>query len=139
MGIMLLQNRTLHAQNPYRRMGASTVATEAGSLRSQLGIRGSSQLTRFCSGWYKWQSIPQGYGMDAIFPPLTGGGMGVSVSSVGLRGAATLTGGMAMGKACSATLSGAGDITPPSLSLLVQLACTILGQGGLTASMVGTV
>lgn len=138
---MLLQNITLHAQYPYRRCGASTTATEAGSLRSQLGIRGSSQLTRFCSGWYKWQSIPQGYGVgSSIFAPLKGGGLGVSANAGGLAGTSTATGAMAMGKACTATLAGVGEITPPNLSLLVQLAATILAEGLIdNAAMVGTV
>lgn len=136
---MLLQNQTLHAQYPYKRMGASTVATESGNLRSQLGIRGRCQIARFVSDWDKWQSIPQGYGMDAIFQPLKGGGMGASASASGIAGGSSMSGAMSMGRNCSATLSGSGDIAPPSLSLLVQLACTILGQGDLSADMVGTV
>jgi len=134
---MLLQNQTLHAQYPYRRRGASTVATEAGSLRSQLGIRGSSQLTRFVSGWDKWQSIPQGYGIDSsVFPPLKAGGLG---ASAGIDGAGTFAGSLASGKACSATLSGSGDIVPPAISAIVQAAATLAGSGALTGSLVGTV
>ena len=134
---MLLQNQTLHAQYPYKTIGATATATQAGNLRSQLGIRGSSQLTRFVSGWSKWQSIPQGYSIDSsLFAPLKGGGMG---ASAGVEGRGALVSNMAMGKNCEATLAGSGSITPPNLSLLVSLACTILAEGDLSASMVGTV
>lgn len=134
---MLLQNRTLHAQYPYTRRGASLVATEAGNLRSQLGIRGSSQLARFCSAFKQWQSVPQGYGVgSSVFAPVDGGGMG---ASAGIDGTASLAAGLALGKALEASIAGAGAISPPSMSLLVQAAATLAGIGGMTSAMVGSV
>lgn len=56
------------------------------------------------------------------------------------NGVGGLTGNVAMGRAIAAALSGTGTITPPSLSLIVQLACSaLIGTGGLTASMSGLV
>jgi hypothetical protein len=136
---MLLQNKTLHAQYPYLRSGASTLNTEAGNLRSQLGIRNASQLTRFVSGWEKRTGVPTGYGAgNALLAPIKGGGMGLSTS--GAVGVGAVSGGIAQGKACAATIDGAGVLTPPPLSMLVQCACSILGEGVIdNASISGSI
>lgn len=66
----LLQNVTLNAQYPYRRSGATGTNTETGYMRSQHGIRGMSQMTRFML-LPRTSGVPTGYSAAAIFKPLT--------------------------------------------------------------------
>lgn len=65
----LLQNFSLNAQYPYRRSGATATNTETGYTRSQHGIRGMSQATRFMA-FPTTSGFPTGYSGAAIFKPL---------------------------------------------------------------------
>lgn len=60
-------------------------------------------------------------------------------ATTAVGGNSELDASMAMGRAISANLEGSGTISTANLSLVVQLACAILGSGSLTAAMVGKV
>jgi len=57
-----------------------------------------------------------------------------------LNGSSSSTSGLSMGKACSASLTGSGEITSAQLSLIVSLAASLSGSGTITtANLVGVV
>lgn len=61
-------------------------------------------------------------------------------STTTLNGSGIITSGLAMGKACEASLEGSGTILSADLSLIIQLASAISGSGTIsTASLVGVV
>lgn len=60
-------------------------------------------------------------------------------TSVGIIGQSTLSGNLAQGANIESIIAGAGDLINSDLSLIVQLACDILGAGDLTADMFGVV
>jgi len=69
------------------------------------------------------------------------GDKGALLSSTTIvNGSGVITSGLAMGKACSASLEGSGTISAASLALIVQLASSLSGSGTIsTASLVGVV
>lgn len=61
-------------------------------------------------------------------------------ASTSINGVGSILSGLSMGKACSASLSGLGEITNSQLSLVVSLAAGLSGSGTITtASLVGVV
>lgn len=66
------------------------------------------------------------------------GGLLSSTTTINGEGELTITS-LSMGRAIAAALDGSGTITTANLSLIIQMACAILSDGSLSASMVGTV
>lgn len=137
---MLLQNITLHAQYPYQRRGGTTVATEAGNMRSQMGIRGASQLTRFVGDaqFVQKYSIPMGYSVGyAWFPAIKPGGLAATAGSSGVGSA---VGTLTLGKPLEATVVGTGTVANAPLGLIVSALATVTAGGSVAdADLVGVV
>lgn len=132
---MLVGNGHMYNKSPGRSLGGGSEAGTRGAWFKS-GPRRNAFIGETRS-YIPQSSVPATYSPPYCWTiAIDAGGLG---SRQEMRGSGDLTAHMAMGRNCSATLSGSGDIVPPSLSLLTQLACTILGQGGLSANMVGTV
>lgn len=136
---MLLQNGTLHAQYPYKRIGGSSLNTAAATLRSQLGIRNSTQLTPFASmaGYDDKSSTPVGYGLNSVLAPLKSGGIAVSI---GLDGNGQTTSvNLVGGRNAESTISGEGEITTADLRLLIFFSATVACAASINFDITGGV
>lgn len=126
----LLQNVTSNAQYPYRRSGATATNTETGFMRSQHGIRATTQAARFMA-FPETSAHPNGYSIG-MFPPLSridmsslreadvavtaagNGAMGVNIAcstSFGVRGAGTVMAIVWANGAASFSSSGTAVVT----------------------------
>lgn len=132
---MLIGNGHFFNKGPGRSLGGGSEAGSRGAWFKS-GPRRNAFLGETRS------YIPQSAVPDTYSPPycwtiaIDPGGIGCRYEA---RGTGEISANLAQGKNCEATLAGVGAITPPSLSMLVQLACTLLGEADLTADMVGTV
>jgi hypothetical protein len=129
----LLQNRTLNAQYPYRRIGGTATATDAANLRPQMGIRNVSWLSPFVGGLSSTASFPTGWNFGNGWMPAksNGGVWAANLSNVQINGAGAFTSSIAGGKNASASLAGSGSLTAP-LQLVVSLIASLLGSGTIT-------
>jgi hypothetical protein len=158
----LLQNRSQRASFLVKHIGATGTASEAGHLRSVLGIRNVSLLLPFTApGYGKTSSTPVGYTPgSAIFPPMKSGGMGVSIGYIGGGGSlanadlinalrlivAALSGsGNVTDADCRpslpavAGLAGSGDISNAALGLIISALASLSGSGALTSDASGSI
>lgn len=116
-----------------RHFGGATAAvggSGAGFDTVQRGLRGA-RLNRFAGEEHLANaSTPDGYGMQALVPPLTAGSMSAGVSGSGLAGGDGILAMQAI-----ATLIGSGDLTAAG-GLIVSLLATIGGSGGVSSAEV---
>lgn len=133
---MLLQNITLFAQYPIRRVGGSTTATDGMSVRSQLGIRSVSQLAPFVSmaGWSRESSFPPGWEFgNGWLPPIreqTVWNANLGRSDLSGSGDLDSASNLAGGLNAIALLTGTGSIVSAAGALIVSAIATLLGAGG---------
>jgi len=126
----LLQNGSLFAQYPYRRVGGDATAANAANLRPQLGVRSVSQLSPFVGGVDATSSLPLGWRFDnGWLPPMSGtAALLANLGYAYLTGAGALFASGALGKNAQASLSGSGDLSA-SGALIVSLLATLSGSG----------
>lgn len=131
---MLLNNFHVTNINPGREIGGPSNPVwwaKAGSMAHW--YYGDANVTQQTER----DSIPSGYvpPYSFVLSPKAGS----IACRYEMNGAGDMTAALTSGKNCEVTLTGSGDLVSPNLSLVVQLAATILGSGGLSASLSGTV
>ncbi len=130
---MILGNYRAIFANPGRDMGG---ITSPRSWQKQSVHRNYYFNEASISGETNKGAFPNGYTPPYIFIlPIKAGGLKTYYEIIG---SATISANAALGKNCEASISGVGAITPPSLSMLVQLAASILTSSSITASLQAT-
>lgn len=128
---MLLGNYNVFNSSPGRAIGGPTDPSKwygGGSVNNFYA--GTAEV----SGETDKSAFPNGYAPPYawIIPPKPGGL--ASVNEISGVGAFSITS-LSLGKACASTIAGTGTLTPPSMSLLVQLAAALLGSCSMSATL----
>lgn len=138
---MLLQNISLHAQYPGRRMGATATNTDPGKSRCELGLKMNGFAAPYCGGWTENHSYPDGWQFDnGWFPNLVSNDpwqANLGHEPIYGYGSITLSN-LAGGRNIQTTiLTGNGTISFASLAVLAFMGASLTGLGSLSAAIRG--